>query len=550
MHRVHRLILLTIILPLFLGCGQQSDTTSQTDMEITLSALSGSGKSRFAPEQFGIQRILLEVTGTGLDKISIEVPVTRETIEVLEDVVVPSGSRRFEAFAYDAEGLAYSGFVETVLAGGRRVVDITMVPVPRVSRLSLGQAIPGDTLKISGRVFGTPPVGEVAPSNSRVTVGGVEAEVVRWSDVAIVVVVPSLTASDMPLPVLVEFGEQKSDTAFTVLVQDQVIGVGGKDGQINDAETRLDGLIFPLSGGVTVGNDIANVAGVNRVVLDSAAPTLSVALSGDGSTVVEAGGTDGAQDVALSRNGGVALVADGSVEIQRVMGATDAITSVDCIGEVALSSDGNTAAAIGAPCAGGASRLYRIDDVLEDARFTLVAQATTGQIYTDVAMSEDASTVLVGWRTDGVGGTGGVHRILNFGTTPSLQRDTLPSGLARIDHVDVDLSADGITAIVGMQNASIPESVIFQIWDVDLPTDQPLQIADQVEVFAVVGVAVNSGGALGILRSFDDDEGAALYRFDQFNRVPAELPAPLVNSLLNTADDTVGVRRQDQVDLQ
>ncbi len=546
MSLIRRLVLLSIVLPLFWGCGGQSDATSKNDIDLVLSIQSGTQKSAFAPVQFGIHSILLEITGPGLDKIGIDVPVTDQTIEVLEDVVVPSGSRRFEAFAYDAEGLAYSGFVETVLSGGRRVVDITMVPVPRVSRLSLRQAVPGDTIKITGRVFGTPPEGVIAPNNSRVTVGGVEAEILRWSDTAIVAIIPALPASDTSVPVLVEFGEQKSDTAFTVKIQDQVLGVGGRD-----SEENLDGLLFPVSGpvsgGMTVTDDVATVPGVSRVV--PSGPTLSVALSGDASTVAEAG-SDDAQDVAVSRDGGVILTADGTSAIRRTMGAAPATTigNGDCIHEVALSSDGKTAAAIGAPCSGGAFRLYRVDNVTESPSFTLVSQAGS-ETYTDVAISEDAETVLVGWRQADT--TGGVHRVLDFnGAAPTSLHETLASGLARVNHVDVDLSADGITAIVAMQDAAIPKSVIFQIWDADLSTSRPSGPTAPIEFTAVVGAAINSGGSLGIVKTFDDNvgKGPRIHRFDQFNVTPAVLPAPLLpDPLLNTALESRG---QDQVDLQ
>jgi hypothetical protein len=538
MSLICRLILLSVVLPLFLGCGGQSGTTSRNEIDLALSIQSGAQKSAFAPVQLGIQRILLEITGLGLDKISLDVTVTDETIEVLEDVVVSSGSRRFEAFAHDAEGLAYSGFVETVLAGGRRVVDITMVPVPRVSRLSLGQAVPGDTIKISGRVFGTPPEGEVAPNNSRVTVGGVQAEIVRWSDTAVVAIIPALPASDTPVPVLVEFGDQKSDAArFTITIQDQVIGVGGRDTELN-----LDDLLFPLPGGMRVTD--------NKVALSSGA-TLSVALSGDGSTVAEARSGD-AQDVAVSRDGSVILTANGTALIRKTIDSVPStISSTDCIHEVAISSDGNTAAAIGAPCSGGIpSKLYRIDNVTGDASLTLVSPAGSGETYTDVAISEDADTVLVGWKTESA--TGGVHRVLDFnGGAPIAKHETLASGLAlaRVNHVDVDLSADGITAIVAMQDAAIPKSVIFQIWDADLSTSQTSPPTAPIEFAAVVGVAVNSGGSLGVVRTFDDDpdKGPEIHRFDQFNVTPVVLSAPMDDPLLNTALESRG---QDQIDLQ
>jgi hypothetical protein len=320
-----------------------------------------------------------------------------------------------------------------------------------------------------------------------------------------------------------------------------------------------------------------------------AGQTSSVVLSGDGNTAAAADGLNYtervrgfdtgtlildepdlflAQDAAISRNGGVVLLADRSSTLIRYTGFTTATPTKTtltgpagvCFYEVALTSHGNTAVGIGRVSnvdgCFAAFHVYRLDGVLSGSpTFTDVSTAGSGVSYTDVAISEDGKTVIVG-KING-DGSAGIERVTDFNTaTPVVRSDQniLVAGcVAGINTVDVDLSADGMTAIAGVAGCStslaavIIINPIFQILDADLSSSisAPMATPSNLE-----GVALNSGGSIALVRvNYVSTPSISVTRFDGFN-----LPSPTATDFdmisLPSFNTTTPARKQDQIDLQ
>jgi hypothetical protein len=297
------------------------------------------------------------------------------------------------------------------------------------------------------------------------------------------------------------------------------------------------------------------------------------------------------QDIAVSGDGQVALIAAFIPDAQSVpVPALVRVTALDspspvsaelpmpaseCVHEVALSADGNTAAVITSAIVDGCSsfsspvKIYRVDNVSSSPTYTEVAVLTSStplpDRFTDLALSEDGSTLIAGrialdasqnqWNA-------GILLVAGFQTAPVLYDDS--SALALYPTacppatVDVDLSADGITAIVGIVKPSDQQTCpaqmdqVFQVRDADLSLAQaPLSIPLPTTGSAVTnleGVALNSGGSIALVRTNLTE--AVLMRVDAFNTATPGSTNLAPNGSLADMNRTLPPRPQDYVDLQ
>ncbi|HLG22954.1 MAG TPA: IPT/TIG domain-containing protein [Candidatus Manganitrophaceae bacterium] len=439
-------------------------------------------------------------------------------------------------------------------------------PALQITRLSLTQGIIRDTLKVTGSGFGA------TQGTSAVTIGGVDSKpILRWNDTEIAAIIPSgVTVSNTGTSnsVVVTVGGQPSNLASLILF-DHTHGVGG---ELDDG--NLDKFVLnPATASVTL-EDVPPTFGTSG-------ETSSVVLSGDGNTVAEADHSGygygerirsfdtsspvvdeplsmNTQDAAISRDGTVALLTNGSPTLTLLTGFNSTVVTqnsipnpVDpfgnCFYEVALSSDGNTAAVIGQENPNGcigAFHLYRLDGVLSGSpAFTDVSTAGINVSYTDVAISEDGKTVIVG-EING-DGSAGIERVADFNTaSPVVQSDqsALVTGCLSVNTVDVDLSADGMTGIAGVAGCSLFSGVVhnvFQLLNADLSSAVSVSVATPS---SLEGVAVNSGGSIALVKTGSID----LNRLDGFNQ-----PNPTSTALSNVPNLNTGAgRNQDQIDLQ
>ncbi|MBI3995985.1 MAG: Ig-like domain-containing protein, partial [Nitrospirae bacterium] len=373
-----------------------------------------------------------------------------------------------------AAGLV-GGSTTITAASGIISGSTTLAVFPQITRLSLVYGIIGDTLKMTGSGFGS------TQGTGTASIGGMNAAtILRWSNTEIAAVIPSgvsVSSTGTSNSALVTVGGQPSNLASVTLF-DHTHGVGEND-SLNLDKFVLDDLT-PTS--VTVFNLTGTDSG----------DTSSIVLSSDGNTAAEADDTTYTErvlnfdtttpavdftyvaptrDVSISRNGTTVLQADGTNTLilfpNNFANASPTDTSITtapagvCFYEVALTSDGNTAAAIGqdtavSPC-DGVYNVYRIDNVLGTPTFsTPISTAGAGAVYTDVAISEDGKTVIAGRVVTGASPVAGIHRIRNFTAGPALETGlaTLATNIAScpFNTVDVDLSADGMTGIVGIVN--------------------------------------------------------------------------------------------------
>jgi hypothetical protein len=439
-------------------------------------------------------------------------------------------------------------------------------PIPQIARLSLASGIIGDTLKISGINFGS------TQGSSTVTIGGVIATtILRWTDVAIAAIIPAgvtVSSTGATANVIVAVGGRPSNPA-PVNLFDHTHGIGENE------SSNLDKFVLDVA---TTSVTVSDLTGTDF------GQTNSIVLSSDGNTVAEADilnytervlGFDTttpavdftyvapSQDVSISRSGTTVLQVDGTNTLVLFPNNFTTASPVDtpitgpagvCFYEVALTSDGNTAAAIGqdtafSPC-DGAHHVYRIDSVLGTPTFTPVATAGSGDVYTDVAISEDGKTVIIGKINSAV--SAGIERVTNFNTlSPVVLSDqiALVTGCTfGVNAVDVDLSADGVTGVAGIAGCSFLAGVsheVFQILDADLSSSVSASVATPSNL---EGVAVNSGGSVALVRV---NEPATPFTsvtwIDGFNQ-----PSPTatdINSLVNF-NTTTPARNQDQIDLQ
>jgi hypothetical protein len=250
--------------------------------------------------------------------------------------------------------------------------------------------------------------------------------------------------------------------------------------------------------------------------------------------------------------------------------------TLECVHEVALSADGNTAAVITSAIVDGCSsfsspvKIYRIDNVLGSPTYTEIAALTSSTAppgrFTDLALSADASTLIAGrivLDADQNQWNAGILRVTGFKTAPVPSNDSTALALYPTAcppaTVDVDLSADGITAIVGVVKPSDQPTCtaesdrVFQIRDADLglantPLSVPLPIAISSSLTNLEGVALNSGGSIALVRT--NLAEAVLMRVDAFNTAaPVPTNFPLDGSLADM-NRTLPLRPQDYVDLQ
>jgi len=471
----------------------------------------------------------------------------------------------------DALGLATGGkigfSVISAVAEGQ-TGTATLLITSHISRLSLTQGVIGDSIKITGYGFG-----KSQGTNNALIGGFVATPILRWSDTEVLAVVPSFVSTNspgVPTPVYIRAGGQNSNFV-TILLQDHINGIGGEDDDGNLDKLRqnapspgltvtdLSGTGFGFTSSVALSGDSTTAmeadtgfysTGSERILnFDTGSPILDQPFTSAPGTLLTG------RDVALSRDGSVALLADGSDTLILLTDfngpnpdRTNLFRSVGvCLYEVALSSDGNTAAVIGEDgfCDGGAFHVYRIDNLLTDPVFTPVSDAGPTSIYTDVAISEDGKTVLIGKLN---AGSAGVDRVTDFNTAAPVVRtdqEALAGCSFGANTVDVDLSADGTTGIAGIAgcgNGSIVFIVtypVFQILDADLPSSVSALAAAPS---SLEGVAVNSGGSIALVK----DGGSGLVRLQGFNQSsPTSTPLSSVSNL------NVGAgRAQDQIDLQ
>ncbi|MBI3608632.1 MAG: IPT/TIG domain-containing protein, partial [Nitrospirae bacterium] len=497
----------------------------------------------------------------------------------------------------------------------------TQLPPPPVidpNGLSLKYGVIGDTLKIKGSSFGA------AGVDSLVTVGTIPATVVqRWNDKEIVALIPaglpvSSTGTLYDVVVAVN-GQQSNPSPITLL--DRVLGVGGENGDGN-----LDQFVLQVDTTAT------SVVDISPTDLGSSS---AVALSVDGTTAAEADGAifsaSGAasewirdfntstplvgqlqitppsgpfvfgQDIAVSRNGSVALIAAGNAPLPNALmlvttlgTASPTFTPIDvpppvkgfsqeCALEVALSADGNTAAVITAPTTDtcipsllqSPYSIYRIDNLLSTPStpsFTLVsrlastpAQGLPPDRLTDLAISEDGTVLIAGRVAFDASATqwqAGIVRITNFSSTWTESLDLAPlasfSSSCWPESVDVDLTADGITAIVGIVRpasrvcSTSDANQVFKVTDADLTTATSASLG---QLPKLESVALNSGGSIALVRVNKPPSltgiafipGLAFVRFDGFNQAA---PVPTTFSALANLNTTTPLRPQDQLDLQ
>ncbi len=602
-----------LALGVFAGCGgggsgSHSTDSGQTQVALTIKVPEPSRKVSQAPASYAIRRVSLTIAevGGGAPLLSRDITPLSSGREDIETVVLPTGRQYvFEARAYDGVGLAFVGSTTEGLPDGRqRDVFIILEPVPRIHSVSLIEGVEGDTLKIVGADFGA------TQEESVLTIGGVEASVLfdrgtnkhrdGWSDTVIFALIPpGVDLGEAPIEIAVGGrASSRENPVRTITILDRIYGVGGEMGAGN-----LDRFILPIGAPTTVQ--------VNDVSGTDSGSSSSVAISSNGEVVAEADMASGkagerglsfktagtvsdrpvpsGRDVALSQNGDVALVADATATLRLLTGfssGTPVPAGVvnplgDCVIEVALSADGDTVAAIGqSPCGTGLFRLLRIEGLLSgNPTFTPLFSSAAGEAYTDVAMSADAEVVVIGRHQ---AGGAGIYRVRNFTTAPDLISDeavldflTAISGkrvdpTPAIDQVDVDLSADGMTALADLSDtdlagtpASDPEHYIFQILDADLPAvsvvAQPINTCfpsptDPLLLdctLALSGTALNSGGSIALVK-IPSVAGLAQPRslirsngFNQINPSPAQpqfTTPPLPNDGF--------IRSQDQLDLQ
>lgn len=246
----------------------------------------------------------------------------------------------------------------------------------------------------------------------------------------------------------------------------------------------------------------------------------------------------------------------------------------ECVHEVALSADGNTAAVItgalnGCSLFSSPVKIYRIDNVLSSPTYTEVAVLTSSTAlpdrFTDLALSADGNTLVAGrvvLDADQTQWNAGILRVAGFKTAPVLYDDSyaLAQYLTACPPatIDVDLSADGITAIVGVVKPSDQQTCpaqmdqVFQVRDADLSLAQaPLGIPFPTTDSAVTnleGVALNSGGSIALVRTNLTE--AVLMRVDAFNTATPGSTNLAPNGSLADMNRTLPPRPQDYVDLQ
>jgi len=507
----------------------------------------------------------------------------------------------------DASGMA-TGVAEgttTIMAAIGAITGTTTLTVtdnssgtttpPLITRLSLTKGVVGDTLKITGSNFGG------TPTPSAVSIGGQTATTTRWTDTEIAAIIPdgSLIGTSTKVAVAVTVGGQQSNVGPSLLLFDHTHGVGGQNGNGN-----LDKLILDVATKTITVTDVSDPSPSNS--------TISIVLSGDANTVAGAKGPGlqrirdfdtspvlasisiPARDVAISRDGNLLLLTDGTATATRFTNFTETPTSTpitnpnplppssfepDCIHEVALSSDGNTAAVITQESPDGCFgpfHIYRIDDVKANPKFTDVVSSTEDVVYTDVAISEDGHTVIAGWinRPFGQPPTFGIDRILNSNPGLSILSSqvlaTSTMTCTSICTVDVDISADGMTAIVGI--AGIDPSgqnnlfKVFQILDADLVSATSREVFQKTILgeegepprtfpfLNLEGVAINSGGSIALVRVNDSQSPSPVIitAFPLFNH-PFFVSIFSISfdfDALPTFNTSTPVRNQDQIDLQ
>jgi hypothetical protein len=468
-------------------------------------------------------------------------------------------------------------------ASGTKSGSMTLSVTAKITRLSLLQGVIGDSVKITGYGFGA-----IQGSSNAIIGGLVATPIFRWSDTEIIAEIPSSLSSSpigVATPVLVSVAGQNSNALWFLLLN-QLNGIGGENSNGN-----LDKLVIPSASATVTVIDLSTGGGV----------TNSIALSGDATTAIEADtGTNlysgservralntgsplpddplsiiptspySARDAAISQDGTAVLLTHGSPTLTLLTGfnsTTIVQTSITnpndpsgliCLLEVALNSNGNTAAVIGEDgyCDGGAYHVYRIDNLLSSPVFTPVSDAGLNAVYTDIAISEDGNTVVAGRVEYNATppSLAGMHRIRNFATaSPQIETDlvNLYSTIqASTLNVDVDLSADGYTGIAGVTEsyvlcgvACFPITIgdAFQILNADAVSSTAALILGPTSS-VIDGAAVSSGGSIALVK----DGASNLTRFDGFNQ-----SSPIATLLSAVPNLNAGAgRSQDQIDLQ
>lgn len=605
------------VLALLFGCGGgggSSDAGGSTETNFNVKMSVKGGKPLGAPTAYGIERIDLLISAADINPpIRESVPVSRQS-EDIKDVVVPLGkNRHFEAKAYDARGLAYIGVTTTDLNGVDREVQIVMEQIPRIDSVGVSasagtfRAMIGDTVKITGSGFGSERGSScltIGASNC-LAIDGSDAvkttfdrgsiSIERWDDTVIIAVIPAgLSFGSAPVVVTVpsetagslSSHREQVGTLLTVEIVKEIYGIGGESG-----EGSLDKF--------TLAQATPDLVVLSDLTDSDGGSSSSVAVSGDGETAVEADSATGklggrvvdlhipatlttfdstlavGRDIAISYNGTVALVANGSsaLSLRTGLSSSSALPvgiSIpgpgDCLLEVALSADGNTAAVIGQqnPCTTGAFRIFRVDNVLSTPSFTSFFSSVAGEIYTDIAMSADGDVVIVGRHQ---GGEGGVYRLFDFTSAAptrfegekvialALPRDR--SGVTPlVNGADVDISADGMTAVVALSTISgtTPEHYAYQILDADLDHSRGVfaflstcETSGVICTGAFSGMAVSAGGSVALAKV---PQGIvlprSLQRVNGFNQISPSTTVITPSSQFNNGF----IRTQDQIDLQ
>jgi hypothetical protein len=483
------------------------------------------------------------------------------------------------AWSSSATGVAtISGTgIATGLTGGTTTItatlggisgSTTLAVTPVLNRLSLVDGIIGNTLKMTGNGFGS------TQGASTVSIGGVNAAtILRWTSTEIAAIIPSgvtVSSTGTSNSVLATVGGQPSNL-MSVTLFDHTHGIGGEPASVGELDRFI--LDDPPATTVTV-NDLTRLFngesssvvlsgdGNTAAAADSVAYTERVRGFDNGSHIAGSPTLDepdffGALDAAISRNGSVVLLADETDTLILYPDFTAATpTQTTFTGpagvsfyEVALTSDGNTAAVIGQDSSSGVWNVYRINNVLGSPAFTFIAAAGSdfNSVYTDVAISEDGKTVIAGRVVTGLSPVAGVHRIRNFTTSPVPDTTSLASIATEIascpfSTVDVDLSADGMTAIVGLVNACGHE--VWQIRNADLAAASSAQVDTPPNL---EGVALNSGGSIALVRVNDSIGLVKVTRIDGFN-----LSGPTATDItsLTNFNTASPFRNQDQIDLQ
>lgn len=238
-----------------------------------------------SPPKIDVGLPQIEVGGSSQPRVPSPVPV-----RPVVPKPAPRAARRGGSNLLRNIGIGAGAVV--VLAAGA-YFGLGLFGTPRITALQPARATIGDTIRVSGRNFG---------SSASVTIGGRPTKVTAASSTELTVVVPEVPArsgQDTPTPVVVRSGDRESEpVALAVSLRPRISSLTPEVAETGDV-VQIQGAAFPGGASVRFGNAAGEVLQAEDGMLLVRVPDLGGAAPGSTVPVTVAGPSDHSEPVQL-----------------------------------------------------------------------------------------------------------------------------------------------------------------------------------------------------------------------------------------------------------